>query len=212
MLYDKEFLLALDKEKNKIIYARITALNIEESPIESIEGRVTQGSINLDGASAVRRSCSLSIVAQEFDYSDYLWGLNTKFKLEVGVQNNIDTNYPKIIWFNQGIYVITSFNTSRAVSNFTISIQGKDKMCLLNGEVSGTIGVQTDFGTIEEEDKEGTWTIRPIPIPEIIRNIVHAYGGEPYHNIIIKDLDTMGLELLEYRYEKYAFNFVPQRR
>jgi hypothetical protein len=100
MLYDKEFLLALDKEKNKIIYARITALNIEESPVESIEGRVTQGSINLDGASAVRRSCSLSIVAQEFDYSNYLWGLNTKFKLEIGVQNDININYPKIIWFN----------------------------------------------------------------------------------------------------------------
>jgi hypothetical protein len=31
--------------------------------------------------------------------------------------------------------------------------------------------------------------------------MVHAYGGEPYHNIVIKDLDTLGLELLEYRYE-----------
>lgn len=201
MLYDKEFLRQLDKVKNKIVYAKVTALNVEESPIESIEGRVTQGSINLDGASSVRRSCSLSIVAQEFDYSDYLWGLNTKFKLEVGLQNDIDSNFPKIIWFNQGIYVITSFNTSRTTNNFTITLQGKDKMCLLNGEVSGTIGVQTDFGTIEEEDSEGTWTIRPIPIPEIIRNMVHSYGGEPYHNIIIKDLDTLGLELLEYRYE-----------
>ena len=74
-------------------------------------------------------------------------------------------------------------------------------MCLLNGEVSGSIGVQTDFGTIEEEDADGVWTIRPIPIPEIIRNMVHTYGGEPYHNIIIKDLNTYGLELLEYRYE-----------
>lgn len=201
MLYDKEFLRQLDKVKNKIVYAKVTALSVEESPIESIEGRVTQGSINLDGASSVRRSCSLSIVAQEFDYSDYLWGLNTKFKLEVGLQNDIDSNFPKIIWFNQGIYVITSFNTSRTTNNFTITLQGKDKMCLLNGEVSGTIGVQTDFGTIEEEDSEGTWTIRPIPIPEIIRNMVHSYGGEPYHNIIIKDLDTLGLELLEYRYE-----------
>jgi hypothetical protein len=97
--------------------------------------------------------------------------------------------------------VITSFNTAQSTTNFTISIQGKDKMCMLNGEVSGTIGTQTDFGTIEEEDNEGVWTIRPIPIVEIIKNMVHTYGGEPYHNIIIKDLDTLGLELLEYRYE-----------
>lgn len=201
MFYDRDFLLELDKQKNKIIYARVIALTFEETPIETIEGRVTQGSINLDGASAVRRSCSLTLVAQEFDYSDYLWGLNTKFKLEIGVQNMINPNYPEIIWFPQGIYLISSFNTARGTNNFTITIQGKDKMCLLNGEVGGTIGVQTDFGTIEEEDADGVWTIRPIPIPEIIRNMVHTQGGEPYHNIIIKDLNTYGLELLEYRYE-----------
>ena len=201
MLYDKNFLLELDQTKNKIIYAKVTALSFDELPITAIEGRVTQGSINIDGASAVRRSCSLSLVAQDFDYSDYSWGLNTKFKLEIGVRNFINSRYPDIIWFNQGIYVITSFNTARSTSNFTISLQGKDKMCLLNGEVSGTIGVQTDFGTIEEEDSQGVWTIRSIPIPEIIKNLVHSYGGEPYHNIIIKDLNTYGLELLEYRYD-----------
>jgi hypothetical protein len=122
MLYDKDFLLKLDKEKNKVIYARITALTFQETPVEYIEGRVTQGSINLDGASAVRRSCSLTIVAQDFNYSDYYWGLNTKFKLEIGVKNTIDFHYPDIIWFNQGIYLITSFNTSRNTSSFNISI------------------------------------------------------------------------------------------
>jgi hypothetical protein len=98
-MYDKEFLLNLDKNKNKTIYAKIIALNLQEQPIESIEGRVTQGSINLDGASAVRRTCSLTITAQEFDYSNYLWGLNTKFALEIGVLNTINDLHPEIIWF-----------------------------------------------------------------------------------------------------------------
>lgn len=201
MQYDNEFLLKLDKAKNKTIFARITALTFEEYPIETIEGRVTQGSVNIDGASAVRRSCSLTMVAQDFKYNDFYWGLNTKFKLEVGVENNIDPTYPKIIWFKQGIYLITSFNTSRSTNNFSISISGKDKMCLLNGEVGGTLESSIDFGTIEEENKEGIWTIRKIPIPDIIRNAVHTYGGEPLHNIIINDLVNYGLELLEYRYE-----------
>lgn len=200
MLYDKEFLLKLDKSKNKTIYARITALQFNESPIEYIEGRVTGGSINIDGASAIRRTCSLTMVAQDFDYNDYYWGLNTKFKLEVGLENLVDSTYPDIIWFNQGIYLITSFNTSRSTNNFTISINGKDKMCLLNGEVSGSLESSVDFGTIEEESADGVWTIRKIPIPEIIRNAVHVYAGEPYWNIVINDLDTYGLELLEYRY------------
>lgn len=199
-LYDKDFLLKLDKQKNKIIYAKITALQFNESPIETIEGRVTGGSINIDGASAVRRTCSLTMVAQDFNYNDYYWGMNTKFKLEIGVQNFVDSTMPDIIWFNQGIYLITSFNTSRSTSNFTISISGKDKMCLLNGEVGGSLESSVDFGTIEEEDQNGVWTIRKIPIQDIIRNAVHTYAGEPYWNIIINDLDTYGLELLEYRY------------
>ena len=201
MLYDKDFLLKLDKEKNKTIYARVTALTLSESPIETIEGRVTGGSISLDGASALRRTCSLTIVGQDFDYNDYYWGLNTKFKLEIALENNIDSSMPKLIWFPMGIYVLTGFNTGSSTSNFTISINGKDKMCLLNGEVGGSLESSVDFGAIEEEDADGVWHIRKIPIPEIIRNAVHVYGREPYSNIIINDLDTYGLELLEYRYD-----------
>lgn len=197
----KDFLLELDKHRNKVIYARITSLKFDETPRESIEGRVTQGSINLDGASALRRSCSLTMVAENFYYDDYLWGLNTKFKLEIGVENSINPRYPDIIWFNQGIYLIASFNTARSANNFTITIQGKDKMCLLNGEVGGSLSSSIDFGQIEEEDEYGNWVIKKIPIPEIIRNAVHTYANEPYHNIVINDLDTYGLELLEYRYD-----------
>jgi hypothetical protein len=201
MFYDKDFLLQLDKEKNKIIHAKVTALTFNELPIESVEGRVTQGSINVDGTSAVRRTCSLTMIAHNFDYQNYYWGINTKFKLEVGVENHINPAYPDIIWFNQGIYVFTSFNTSRSTNNFTISLQGKDKMCLLNGEVGGSLESSVDFGNIEEEVEPGVWQITPIPIYEIIRNAVHTYAGEPYHNIIINDLDDLGLELLEYRYD-----------
>ena len=200
-LYDKDFLLKLDKNRNKTIYARITALQFNESPIEYIEGRVTQGSINIDGASAVRRTCSLSIICQDFDYNDYYWGMNTKFKLEVGVENTIDPDYPDIVWFPQGIYLITNFSTSHSPTGLNINISGKDKMCLLNGEVGGSLESSVDFGTIQEESADGIWTIRKIPIVEIIRNMVHVYAGEPYWNIIINDLDSYGVELLEYRYD-----------
>ena len=105
----KDFLLELDHYRNKTIYARITALQLDERPKKSIEGRVTQGSINLDGASAMRRTCSLTMTAENFNHSSYTRGLNTKFKLEIGVRNFINPIYPDIIWFNQGIYIITSF-------------------------------------------------------------------------------------------------------
>ena len=168
--------------------------------METIEGRITQGTVSVDGSSAVRRTCSLTLVAQDFNYNDYYWGLNTKFKLEIGIENHVDEAYPDIIWFKQGIFLITSFNTSRSVNSFTINLQGKDKMCLLNGDVGGSLESSVDFGTIQEEDQYGNWSITKIPIQDIIKNLLHTYGGEPYYNIIINDLDTYGLELMEYRY------------
>jgi hypothetical protein len=78
-------------------------------------------------------------------------------------------------------------------------------MCLLNGEIGGSLESSVDFGTIEEENADGVWVIRKLPIPDIIRNLIHTYAREPYHNIVINDLDTYGLELLEYRYETPMF-------
>ena len=95
---------------------------MDETPIEAIEGRVTEGSINIDGDSSVRRTCSLTIVAKDFDYNEFIWGLNTKIKIEIGLENIIDTRYPSIIWFKQGTYFISSFNTSHSINNFTISL------------------------------------------------------------------------------------------
>jgi hypothetical protein len=81
-------------------------------PLEQIEGKVTSGSINIDGASAIRRTCSLSLVAKDLNINEIYWGLQNKFKLEIGIKNFIDEDYPDIIWFPQGIYVITGFNTT----------------------------------------------------------------------------------------------------
>jgi hypothetical protein len=149
------------------------------------------------------------MIAENFNYQNYYWGLNTKFKLEIGVENFINPMYPNIIWFKQGIYLFTSFNTSHSTNNFTISLSGKDKMCLLNGEVGGSLESQVDFGTIEEETQDGVWSIRKIPIKEIILNAVHVYANEPYHNIIIDGLDEEGLELLEYRYDVPMYLYRP---
>lgn len=203
MLYDYDFLKKLDEYRTKTIYARIIALSHDETPMETIEGRITQGSVNLDGASSVRRTCSLTMVANNYDYNNYLWGLNTKFKLEIGVENLVDLNYPSIIWFKQGTYFISSFNTARNTTSFTITIQGKDKMCALNGEIGGALTSSVDFGTIEEIDKTtNTRRLIKLPLKDIIKNVVSMYGGEPAHNIIINDLDMVGLELLEYRYDE----------
>ena len=148
-LLDEHFLNEMAEQKQRDIYARIISLDMDENPIEQIEGKITTGSINVDGGSAVRRTCSLTMVSQEVNITDYYWGVKTKFKLEIGLKNKINKKYPNIIWYPQGIYVITTFNTSLSTNNCTISIQGKDKMCLLNGDISGQMYASIDFGTEE---------------------------------------------------------------
>ena len=90
------------------------------------------------------------MVSPDVDVTNTYWALKNKFKLEVGVENTIDPRYPNIIWFKQGTYVFTSLNMNVQANNFTISLNGKDKMTLLNGELGGSINASTDFGQIEE--------------------------------------------------------------
>lgn len=318
-LLDSNFLIKLDNDKNRTIYARIISLNQYEHPIEQLEGVVTAGSITIDGQSAVRRVCSLTLSAKNLNINNVYWGLTTKVKIEIGVQNNIIgyEHYGEIIWFEQGIFILTDFKTTQTINNYTINLTGKDKMCLLNGDVAGNLansicfdsysdaneqshiinandydassktynynnfiddktaeailaGFQERYGdsysfirgikkinsltyipkngkiasslliqfssgeqgvplvdiAIEAKDKingkvayninlndktiygfmvknclqddEFIWSIeQKIPIPIIIQELLHQYGQERYSNIIIKDIESYGLEMLD---------------
>ena len=177
-------------------FVRLIALTFQEEPIETIEGLATSGSINLDGKSSVRRTCSLSLITDQLNINNYYWGFKSKFKLEIGIKDSNE----EIQWFPQGIFIITTFNQNYSVNNYTISITGKDKMCMLNGDLGGNLTATVDFGVEEYVDLESnTTTYTNLPIDRIIRESVHTYAGEPYHNIIINDLDEAALELLEYR-------------
>lgn len=199
-LLDNIFLEKLFTAYNREIYAKITALNFDEFPTEEISGKVTGGSINVDGTSACRRTCSLTLVANEVNINDYYWGLNTKFELQIGLTNHIDEKYPDIIWFKEGIYLITTFSTALGTSNYTINIQGKDKMGLLDGTIGGTLtALSYDFGREDYTDENGVSHRRKLPIRDIVTELIHEYAHEPWENIIVQDLDDFGVELLQYR-------------
>lgn len=209
-MYDKNFLKRLDLNRTKETYIKIISLTNEDLPVEEITGQATGGSINIDGTSSVRRSCSLSITATKEDniITDKYWAYNHKFKLQVGLKNTIDHTQPDIIWFDQGVYIISNFSISESTSSLTISIQGKDKMCRLDGTISGSLPAQHDFGKEEIKNADGTISFNLLPLYTIIREAVHEYAQEPMHNIIINDLDDYGYELMEYRGEKPMYLFV----
>lgn len=205
-MLDKDFLKSLDEWNEREIYIKLTSLSFQEHPRSEIQGYTTGGSIQVNGASSVRRTCNITLVTDQININEFDWALETKFKVAIGLKNYIDTErYDDIIWFPQGVYILTSYSQTYNTQGYTISVQGKDKMCLLDGSVGGSLPFAHDFGEIEITHKNGTIERERIPIYDIIRNAIHTYAQEPYENIIITDLDDCSVELLDYRAKNSDF-------
>ena len=199
-LLDKDFLKRLDEWNQKEIFVKLISLDFQENPREEIQGYVTGGSINVDGSSSLRRTCNLTLVTEQINVNEFYWSLHTKFKVYIGLKNYIDNVlYDDIIWFPQGTYIIVSYAQSLSLQGRTITIQGKDKMCLLDGSIGGNLFASHDFGEVWTYKKDGSVLKDKIPIYDIIRNAVHTYAQEPYQNIVINDLDDCAVELISYR-------------
>ena len=160
-LTDFNFLKSVDEMHIKEQYAKITILNWNESPIQEIQGIVTGGNINLDGKSNMRRSCNLSVYVDtnfKTDVTDIdnLFSLNKKMYLEIGYKNITD-KYKEydMLWYPQGLFVMINPSLSHDTGGTTISLQLKDKMCLLNGECGGVIPASTRFDEYETIDENG---------------------------------------------------------
>ena len=199
-LKDDAFLKEIDRSKFIDHYAKIIILNWQENPIQEIQGRIISGTINLDGSSSMRRTCNLTIYAegqkdQDIFNADNLISINKKIYLEIGVKNN-SNYYPEypIIWFPSGLYIIIDASVQSGTDGFSISLQLKDKMCLLNGECGGTIPAVTQFDEYEvvnyNEDGSPFVSIFKPTIYQILQELVNHFGGEQLGKIIINDIDN----------------------
>lgn len=104
-LLNEEFLNELYRYTEREVYAKVILLSFfDETPMEEIQGRVTTGSVSVNGASALRRTCKLTLVTTDMDINAFHWGLHSKFYLEIGLKNFVDTNnYEDIVWFPMGM-------------------------------------------------------------------------------------------------------------
>ena len=180
-LQNNQFLKELDNMSVREQYIKITVLEFfTENPIEEIQGKVTSGSMTIDGKSAVRRTCNLSLVSEksENDLTDLnnLFAINKKCSIEVGLKNF--TQYYKeydIIWFPLGVYTFKNPNLSHSSSGLTISLTLTDKMAFLNGEAGGTIAASVSLDEEETYDEFGQVIVnRPI-IYKIIQEIFNFF-------------------------------------
>ena len=203
-LNDYQFLKEFDNHNHKTQKVKITILDFKENPIKEIQGRVTSGSVNIDGSSAIRRTCNISLIADDYGANltniNNLLSINKKVSIEIGFKNTF-LKYREFdyIWFPLGVFVIFNPTCTHSKDGLNISFQGKDKMCLLNGECGGTLPAAVIFHEQEEKnDLTGMVTITKPLVFNIIKELVNHFGGESLHNILISDVPTMIKRVLKW--------------
>lgn len=215
-LQDKRFLQQLDKLHIKQQFVKITVLNWKEEPLKQIQGIAISGSINLDGSSSMRRTATLSLFAEEKENNlaniDSLFAINKKCFLELGIVNNVPKynkqtkdqfgnvinnvinykeTYGQIVWFPLGLFVMFNPSIAHSMQGVTISMQLKDKMCLLNGDLGGEIHSAVQFSNQDEVvDMNTSLSVEknPVLIYNIIKQLVNHWGNEKLSNIIISEV------------------------
>ena len=201
-LTDSNFLNIVYKLKVKQHYVKITILDWKENPIQDIQGKIINGSITIDSSSSIRRTASLAFVKEETDDIldvENLISINKKVYMQIGFLNttNLYTEY-KMIYFPLGYYVIISPSISQNQNGTTISLQLKDKMCLLNGECGGILSAAVVFDNYETINEDGETIIERPTIYQIIRQLINHFGGEQLGKIIISDLDTRVKQVMQW--------------
>lgn len=203
-LKNSAFLKKMDEMPLKEQFVKIIILDFLENPITEIQGKVTSGSINLNGSSAVRRTANLSMVADDANNDitsvNNLLSINKKIKLEIGFTNMTSDyqQYP-IIWFPLGVYVIITPSITHNNAGINISLQLKDKMCLLNGECGGTLPASITFHETSYEDDKGNTIIERVKVYNLIQELVNHWGKEQLGKIIISDIDTRIKKVMKWK-------------
>ena len=201
---DKEFLHKIDTLLVQEQWAKITLLEYSsEQPLMEIEGEISSGTLNKDGGSAVRRTCSFTCNVDAFTYDPEdlksKYSISKKIYLELGVTNDTD-QYPEedVIWFPQGVMFISSFAiNSSATGATTINVQFKDKMAMLDGTVGGVLPATTRFDTVTSVVNGVTKTTKVL-VYDIIMEAVNHFGGEDLSNIIIDDVPKKAKRIIKW--------------
>lgn len=192
---DSAFLAKIDNQRFRKQYVKLILLDWNENPIDEIQGYSTSGTLSINGDSACRQTCNVTMYVPNDEYAitdvNNLIAINKKIYLEVGIENEqLEYQDHKIIWFPQGLFCITSCSLTHSSNGRTLSLQLRDKMCLLDGSCGGTIPASTQFDEYETIDENGEWVIEKPVIEQIIRELVHHFGGEQPGKIIISDIPT----------------------
>ena len=174
----------------------------------------------------MRRTATLSLFAEENENDlskvDNLFSINKKCKLQLGIRNtvpiykyfkldehgnqkavsiNYQQLYGDIVWFPLGVYVMFNPSIAHSLTGVTISMQLKDKMCLLNGDLGGQIHSSVEFNYKDQEVDINALSIhkKDVLMYDIIKELVNHWGNEQLSKIIISEVPLRIKSVLKWK-------------
>lgn len=160
--------------KTKSVRIKVDVLNFEFQTVNSLEGRVVDGSITIDANSDIRRTCSLTLTvdksSQMITPGGEIW-LDKFMKVYVGIDNPRDNN--NTVWYNMGIYLINNPNSVYNVNTNQVSFEGLDLMAKLTGRRNGQLPAMTTVVPTESN------------LADVVKKTITELGG--FNEYIIVD-------------------------
>lgn len=156
----------------KELYIKIDLLNKKLKKVDEIQGVTIGGNISVNVNSDIRKTCNIDIIIKD---SSFLIGNDKKIfldkyvKIFIGVKS-IKTQ--KIIWHNQGIFIINNPSVEYSSTYKKLSFEGMDLMGKLTGNSNGILKNKVEIPV-------------DTPINEAIRATVKTLGG--FSNIVVEE-------------------------
>ena len=153
---------------------KVDLLNFNFQTINSLEGKVTDGSISIDATSDIRRTCNITLVVE--DSTDIIapggqvW-LDKFIKVYVGTDDPRNNN--ETVWNNMGLFLINNPESVYNATTNTITFEGLDLMAKLTGRRNGQLPAVTTVVPAESK------------VADVVKQTITQLGG--FDKYIIQD-------------------------
>lgn len=166
----------LSQLKTRNTKIKIDVLNFSFQTVNSLEGRIIEGSISVDATADIRRTCNITMVVEKsitnlISPGGELW-LDKYIKIYVGTDNPRD-NY-ETVWTNMGIFLINNPDAMFDAVTHSITFEGLDLMAKLSGRRNGQLPAVATVVYAETD------------LASVVRDTITQLGG--FEKYIIEDV------------------------
>lgn len=153
---------------------KVDLLNFNFQTVNSLEGKVTDGSISIDATSDIRRTCNITLVVENstdiIAPGGQVW-LDKFIKVYVGTDNPRNGN--ETVWNNMGLFLINNPESVYNATTNTITFEGLDLMAKLTGRRNGQLPAVTTVVPAESK------------VADVVKQTITQLGG--FDKYIIQD-------------------------